>query len=115
MTPCAVCQQSLAPLSLDEKRLIWEQLQELREARIKISAYEEFAAERERAAKLLEEAYQQKLEAAREQLAALEERRKLAEEKSAFYRQSYESCCKKKRSKWCTAKRVFTLGLARCR
>jgi len=86
---------------------------ELKEARIRIRALEDFVSANERQQKLLEDAYQMRLDAAAAMLAARTKERDLAAEKAKFYEDAYRAATKKRSGFGCKLKRIFTFGIAR--
>ncbi len=111
--PSALCQQN-SPLTDDEKRRILGQLFELESCREECHAYEEYVArDREQDAREKENC-ERALELERQATALAEKERDLAQEKAALYEDLYRSL-KREPGIGCWLKRIFTLGIARCR
>jgi predicted nuclease with TOPRIM domain len=110
-------------LSNPELRVVLGQLYELKALRIEIkelqsnreAEIQQYEAEKaiwQQRIELEKQAY----ELAKERVAMMEKENSLMAEKVTFYKTSYEVCVSnKKTSGWCKVKRIFTLGIARCK
>ena len=102
------------PLTEPEKRQILRQLIELEAAREQIRAYSDYV-DRDRQADERERANWQRAVELEKQAAAIAVReRDLAEERAKFYEAAYRALAKKP-GFGCWMKRIFSLGIARCR
>lgn len=123
LTPCALAQQSLPPsrLSDDEIRQLLRQLNELEQLRALTAAQATFAVDCQAQRELEKANYARAVDlekqatglAQKETGLAMRER-DLERERAAFYEAAFKSVTKKP-GIGCLLKRIFTLGLARCR
>ena len=112
----ALSQTSSQPLPLTEpeKRQILRQLIELEAAREQIRAYQDYV-DRDRQADDRERAnWQRALELEKQAAAIAVKERDLAEERAKFYETAYHALAKKP-GFGCWMRRIFSLGIARCR
>lgn len=106
--------QSSPPLNEQEKRIVLRQLHELEAARAQIRAYQEYV-DRDREADSRERLNCERAVELEKQAAAIAiKERNMAEERAKFYEAAYKSLAKKP-GFGCILKKIFSLGLARCR
>lgn len=117
MTQYAISQdnsQTARPLIEGEKRQVLDQLYELRACRNQVTTYDQ-ALKSDRKLDEMERAnYDRALELEKQATALAQKERDLEKEKAAFYEQAYKALTKKPGA-WCSVKKIFTLGMARCR
>jgi hypothetical protein len=107
-------QNSQLPLSEEEKRRIILQLYELQSCRKQVFSYEDYIKldkeqdDRERTS------LQRSIDVEKRATAVTEKERDLEKERAEFYKKAFEEVTKK-RGFGCTMKKIFTLGIARCR
>jgi hypothetical protein len=114
MLPCVPCQQSLQPLSEEEKRKILAQLFELKSCREALKQYRIYV---ERDIKLDESTKavtDRAIELEKKATAIAEKERDLYKSQAEFYENAWK-VVKKKKGFGCILKSIFTLGIARCR
>lgn len=106
--PRSAQSQTNSPLTPEEKRQILLQLLELRSCRESVRTYEAFV-ERDRELDAKEKSnYERTIEIERSATA-------LAQERAKFYEDAFRAVTKKPGGFGCVLKKIFTIGLARCK
>ena len=111
--PFSVFPQTSVPpeWTLENKQLLWEQLNELRELRIRVKAYEDYISPAHM--KAVEDAYEMKIQAQQGMIELRTQERDFAREKAAFYEAAYKAAVKPRGGIGCKLKRIFTFGISR--
>jgi hypothetical protein len=105
-TPLFAQSADNSPLNDDERRLILQQLYELRGCREEVKAYQNYSS------RDIEQDAREKTNWQRS-LDLEKEATRLAKERAEFYENAFRSITKKP-SVWCWVKRILTLGIHRC-
>lgn len=116
MMPCALYPQNSpapVPLTEAEKRLILQQLFELRSCRSEVVAYQDFVKRETEADTRERDLAARALELEKQATALAQKERDLQKERADLYESLYKTITKKP-GFGCVLKRIFSLGLARC-
>lgn len=102
------------PLNDGEKRAVLRYLYELEATRAQLSGYREYVSRDREADEREAKNWQRALELEKQATALAVRERDLAADQAKFYEAAYRSLAKKP-GFGCWMKRVFSLGIARCR
>lgn len=105
---------SLEPLTEGEKRQILRQLYELEAIRLEVRAYADYVPKEIKLDEAEREQWRKAVALERQATVIAIKEKEAAEERARFYKTAYDSISKK-RGFGCTLKKIFSLGMARCR